>query len=263
MDLRVLGIVGKVDTRVLVYTLARALSLDGMTAIITEDGAYRRLYFGNKSKGTVSGVDISVGINIDDADGELRHSLDDSGIQYDNMIIVTNSSVPPDATGVILCKGINKSINEDVDYGGKKDDRDKDKDKEKKRGKNKKQAEVDTDINIDDDAEKPEGMASGDLICDSEIPLEDEIIVSDSIPSKMVHISFERLPKKEGLSIQLKDGFMRYIYNCEERKELMMLDNKGLNKVIADIASEPLGISKNELYTLLTRSEYITGKRIK
>lgn len=252
MDLRVLGIVGKVDTRVLVYTLARALSLDGMTAIITEDGAYRRLYFGNKSKGTVSGVDISVGINIDDADGELRHSLDDSGIQYDNMIIVTNSSVPPDATGVILCKGIDKSINEDVDYGGKKDDRDKDKDKEKKRGKNKKQAEVDTSIDTND-AEKTEG----------EISLEDEIIVPDNIPSKTVYISFERLPKKEGLSIQLKDGFMRYIYNCEERKELMMLDNKGLNKVIADIASEPLGISKNELYTLLTRSEYITGKRIK
>lgn len=252
MDLRVLGIIGKVDTRVLVYTLARALSLDGMTAIITEDGAYRRLYFGNKSKGTVSGVDISVGINIDDADGELRHSLDDSGIQYDNMIIVTNSSVPPDATGVILCKGIDKSINEDVDYGGKKDDRDKDKDKEKKRGKNKKQAEVDTSIDTND-AEKTEG----------EISLEDEIIVPDNIPSKTVYISFERLPKKEGLSIQLKDGFMRYIYNCEERKELMMLDNKGLNKVIADIASEPLGISKNELYTLLTRSEYITGKRIK
>lgn len=252
MDLRVLGIVGKVDTRVLVYTLARALSLDGMTAIITEDGAYRRLYFGNKSKGTVSGVDISVGINIDDADGELRHSLDDSGIQYDNMIIVTNSSVPPDATGVILCKGIDKSINEDVDYGGKKDDRDKDKDKEKKRGKNKKQAEVDTSIDTND-AEKTEG----------EISLEDEIIVPDNIPSKMVHISFERLPKKEGLSIQLKDGFMRYIYNCEERKELMMLDNKGLNKVIADIASEPLGISKNELYTLLTRSEYVVGKKIK
>ena len=223
-----------------------------MTAIITEDGAYRRLYFGNKSKGTVSGVDISVGINIDDADGELRHSLDDSGIQYDNMIIVTNSSVPPDATGVILCKGIDKSINEDVDYGGKKDDRDKDKDKEKKRGKNKKQAEVDTSIDTND-AEKTEG----------EISLEDEIIVPDNIPSKTVYISFERLPKKEGLSIQLKDGFMRYIYNCEERKELMMLDNKGLNKVIADIASEPLGISKNELYTLLTRSEYITGKRIK
>ena len=250
--MRVLGIVGKVDTRVLVYTLARALSLDGMTAIITEDGAYRRLYFGNKSKGTVSGVDISVGINIDDADGELRHSLDDSGIQYDNMIIVTNSSVPPDATGVILCKGIDKSINEDVDYGGKKDDRDKDKDKEKKRGKNKKQAEVDTSIDTND-AEKTEG----------EISLEDEIIVPDNIPSKTVYISFERLPKKEGLSIQLKDGFMRYIYNCEERKELMMLDNKGLNKVIADIASEPLGISKNELYTLLTRSEYVVGKKIK
>ena len=60
--MKIIAIAGKVDSRVLVYPLARAISLTGLTAVISDDGAYRRLYHGDDLKGTVSGIDISVGI---------------------------------------------------------------------------------------------------------------------------------------------------------------------------------------------------------
>ena len=58
--MKILTIVGKVDSRPLVYPLARGLSMAGLTGIVTDDGAYRRLFHGKGNMGVVNGVDIAV-----------------------------------------------------------------------------------------------------------------------------------------------------------------------------------------------------------
>ena len=97
--MRIITVLGLVDTRIIVYPLARALSLTGMTAIISEDGSYRRLYLDKGLKGTVNGVDISVGVDLDE---KLRKSLNDTGISYDNIILVTRTF--PKIYGAIICR---------------------------------------------------------------------------------------------------------------------------------------------------------------
>lgn len=105
--MKTISIVGKVDSRVIVYPLARALSLDGPTQIITDDGAYRRLYAGLESTGTINGVDISIGSLCDES---LADSLNETGIPYKYRIIVSSSYVDKDSSIIIKCKGTDKSI---------------------------------------------------------------------------------------------------------------------------------------------------------
>lgn len=105
--MKVLTVVGKVDTRALVYPLSRALSLLGLTSIITDDGAYRRLYHGDSLQGTVNGIDISVGLMVDN---ELNKSLSSSGVPYDYKIVVSSGYIPEDTTGLLICHGVDNSI---------------------------------------------------------------------------------------------------------------------------------------------------------
>ena len=220
--MRILVIAGKVDSRILVYPLARALSLAGLTAIISDDGAYRRLYLGVEDQGTVSGVDISVGHKSGD---ELKNSLNNSGVPYDNIILITTGYVPADATGVIICKGIDKSMSAVVTK------------------------EDDTNTKQLDDENEAENQ-----------PINDDPIIPEGVKSNTVYISFEAAPKKGASAISLKDTAIKYIYSCEERKELQIIVDKSFNKTLVQIASEPLGIPQAELFKLLNRKEYISGK---
>lgn len=223
--MRILVIAGKVDSRILAYPLARALSLSGLTAIIADDGSYRRLFFGNGDKGTVSGVDISVGIKFGEV---LKNSLNDSGVPYSNMILVTTGYVPPDATGVIICKGIDKSMS------------------------------APTIKEAEETADKSEAE-----LMELQKLTTDEIVVPDGLKSNTVYISFETPSKKGASAISLKDTAIKYIYSCEERKELQIIEDKGMNKILVQIASDPLGISPDELMKLLTRKEYIASGKVK
>ena len=54
---------------------------------------------------------------------------------------------------------------------------------------------------------------------------------------------------------------MAYVYNCEEKKELAMYTDKNFNKTLAKLLETTFGVTANEAFTLLTRSEYTKGKK--
>ena len=248
--MRLLTIVGKVDTRVLAYPISRALSLTGSTALISDDGAYRRLYNGEELQGTVSGVDISVGVNTDEV---LRHSLDASGVVYDNIVLVSSSYIPSDSNGVIVCHGSDRSMMGLTE-------------KEKEEMLEEERAKADEEkkhSNKKDDTESSTEEISEDTPVKSEKPaVEQDIIeIPNGIPSVEVQISYST-PSYKGLtSILLKDSFMNYIYSCEERKELMVYPDKAYNKVLAKILNTTLNIDMMEALKLLERTEYLKSNK--
>lgn len=245
--MRLLTIVGKVDTRVLSYPIARALSLQGLTALISDDGAYRRLYHGDGNKGTVSNIDISVGAN---ADENLKNSLNDSGIQYDNVVFVSSGYIPADSSGVIVCHGADRSmmgVTEQEEE--RKIEHEKKEESSKKSEKNK--GSNDTEDKVEDSSE--EVVEKGEK--------KDKIVVPDGIPSVEVQISYST-PSYKGLtSILLRDSFINYIYSCEERKEIVPYADKAYNKMLAKILNTTLNIDAIEALKLLERSEYIRGSK--
>lgn len=261
--MKILTIVGKVDSRVLAYPIARALSLNGLTAMITDDGAYRRLYHGDELTGTVSGVDISVGLK---ADEELKNSLNDSGIPYENIVFVSANHIPADSTGVILCHGIDRSMvcmsqaeEEELELKQQEEAKNIEQSKKKKSGgmfgKKKEQEK-------EEDASNTEIMNEENTV-EKEIKQEikDKIVVPDGIPFIEIQISYSSPSTKGIMAIALKDSYINYIYSCEEKKELMVYPDKGYNKSLAKIMHDTLGIEQNEALKLVERSEYLQGKK--
>lgn len=55
-----LVITGKADKRIVTYPLMRACSIAGRTSVITDDGAYKRLYAGKGNHGEIEGIKITV-----------------------------------------------------------------------------------------------------------------------------------------------------------------------------------------------------------
>lgn len=262
--MRILTIVGKVDTRVIAYPIARALSLNGLTAVITDDGAYRRLYHGEDLQGTVSGVDISVGLKTDE---ELKDSLNNSGVPYDNLVIVSSGYVPVDSTGVILCHGIDRSMvgmskaeEEELEQKLKEEEARKQAEASKKKsgsmfGKKKQQA--DTTENNEETIETQEEPKE----VEEAVQVKDKIIIPEGIPFVELQISYSAPSAKGLLAITLKDSYLNYIYSCEERKELVVYPDKNYNKSLAKLMVETLGFELNEAIKLLERSEYLPGKK--
>ena len=215
--MRLLTIVGKVDTRVLAYPISRALGLTGLTALISDDGAYRRLYNGEELQGTVSGVDISVGVNTDEV---LRHSLDASGVVYDNIVLVSSSYIPSDSNGIIVCHGSDRSmmgLTEKEKEEMLEEERAK-ADSGKKHSNKKESAEAVTEDTTEATTEAATEAATEEVNEGTSVKLEKSIIEQDiieipnGIPSVEVQISYST-PSYKGLtSILLKDSFMNYIY---------------------------------------------------
>ena len=218
--MRVITVAGKVDTRVLVYPLARALSLTGLTAIVTDDGAYRRLFKGKQLKGNVSGVDVSVGLNMDE---NLKNSLNNSGIAYDNLIVVSSNYIPKDTDSLILCHGYDNSMSQEIEEEKKEDEEEAPK---KKKGKKGVVEEPVEEIAV------PEEPKS-DVI--KEIDEDDTFEYDPTIPMVDLYISYNKPVDKYQKGILLKEGYMQYIYSCEERKVLERFTDKAVNKTITTL----------------------------
>lgn len=275
--MRVISIVGKIDTRVLAYPLARALSLNGQTAMIADDGAYRRLFHGKGDTGTVSGIDVAVTSHMDDTE---VHKLDKSGINYDNLIVVANDYIHPESTGIIVCHGLDRSmmakdeVEEDDDFIlPLKPDTEEPKDTPKPKsggllgkGKHKSKAISNEEV-ADTSADEPEGKAerggepkgaedTGDIAPEPSEPIErDQIEVPANVPYVEVQVAYAAAPKKDILGISLKEGLMGYIYTCEEQKQLGIITDKNYNGIIAKIASSVCDIDQKEFSMLLAREE--------
>ena len=284
--MRILSIVGKVDTRSIVYPLARALCLDGNTGIITDDGAYRRLYHGKGNLGNVSGIDICIVTNVND---ETIHSLDDSGIGYDNLILVSSDYLCPSATGYLICHGIDRSMlavesdDDDDDFifampvvdVNKDADSSKNSSKKTNSKKNKDNKSDDNSVNTENedavissecdnyDSDIDNNQEVEETIHDKVIRLQkenpDKIIIPDIANYTEVQIAFAAAPKRGMAGISLKEGILNYIYNCEETKEFTPIADKTYNTNLAKMLAKPLDMNPNDLFNLLSREEG-TGK---
>ena len=247
--MRVITVAGKVDTRVLVYPLARALSLTGLTAIVTDDGAYRRLFKGKQLIGNVSGVDVSVGLNMDKS---LKNSLNKSGIAYDNLIVVSSNYIPEDTDALILCHGYDNSMSQLLEDEKKEEE---EAPAPKKKGR-KGQADE-----IEEAPQVAEPVFTSDVI--QEIDEDDTFEYKEGLPMVDLYISYNKPVDKYQKGILLKEGYMQYIYSCEERKCLDRFTDKAVNKMLAGLVAPALNMDAKELAQLFDRAEYSNSSKVK
>lgn len=233
----ILTFVGKVDTRSIVYPLARALSLQGLVAVVTDDGAYRRLYKGIDNEGHVSGVDIYTDIEINE---NTFDRLTESGISYDTIIVVSRNYVHKKSDSVIVCHGVDESMTRVIEE--EHEEQENTEKKPKKKFGRKKNTEV-----IEEKQVRPSIKI-----------IEDEI--EPDIPEKAtteeIFVSFMNPSNKQSKGLLLREGYIQYVYSCEERKELSVIPDKTLNKLLAELLSKAVKIDAKELVKLLSSSEY-------
>lgn len=261
--MRKLAVIGNVDTRCIVYPIARALGLDSLTAVITDDGAYRRLYHGYEDKGTVSGVDVIIGSKVDDALVDLTK---ESGVPYDTLITVSTNYIPSDVDGVIICHGADRSI-----IG--KTAAEEEAEAEAKAEKERLEAEAQREEAKKNKGKKPVELSEEEKKAQeekelAEVQLEelkkaqekaDAVPVPDNAKSTEVFISFATSSTKVPFNIILKESALSYVYGCEERKELPVYPDKVYNKTLATMLSKVLEVEANDMFKLLERSEYLAG----
>ncbi len=107
-------LLGKVDKRIIVYPIARALSIIGNVLISADDGAYSRLYNGNSNLGSVGKTDIIVDPYFSEHN---INAVDGSGIVYDYRLVVSNNTLPDHYDSVIECKGVDRQFFKQLDTG--------------------------------------------------------------------------------------------------------------------------------------------------
>lgn len=281
--MKILSIVGKSDTRVVAYPLIRALSLAGQVGVITDDGCFRRLYQGHNVIGTVNGIDIAVCGRVNDT---FMKVLDNTGINYDYLVVVSGDYVPDNADGVLACHGLDRSmmavdddentvdedfliiervLREQKEAKAAADNQSNNSEsthKKNGRGKKVETEAVETDssapeelnesIESDNKAAEVESLRQKLLEMQRENP--DRIVVRNHNFAEL-QIAYAAVPKKGIAGISLKDGYTKYVYSCEEEKRLSVQSDKVLNETIAKTVSPLIGIDKAELLTLLTRDE--------
>ena len=256
--MKILTLAGKVDTRAVAYPLARALSLMGLTAVVTDDGAYRRLYKGQELKGNVSGVDISVGLKMD---ADLRNSLNKSGLAYDYMLVVSSNYIPEDTDAVLLCHGVDDSMMQVIEEEKPVVEEEETPKKKTKKGKGdedtvEEQSE-EFGLSLAKDEDKME------LTEDKEVDVDDTFEFDESKPYEDIYISYNKPLDKYAKGILLKDGLIQYIYRCEEMKQLLPFEDKTMCNTYANMVSKLLGMEAKELALFFGKQEYVNSKKVK
>ena len=243
----ILTLAGKVDTRCIIYPLARALSLKGLVAVVTDDGAYRRLYKGNESTGNISGIDIYSDIEITE---ELIQKVKESGVNYDTIIVASRSYIPSETDSVLICHGVDDSMTQKIEEETDEEKQERIKREEKKQAKlnKKKGIQVESQISLSKSNQEQENNSIADK--------DDTFDIPSGVKQLDIFISYMKPIDKYKKGILLRDGYIQYIYSCEERKSLDRIPDKGLNKLIANIVAELLNTTPKELLQLLTTLEY-------
>ena len=257
--MKILTLAGKVDTRAVAYPLARALSLMGLTAVVTDDGAYRRLYKGQKLKGNVSGVDISVGLSMN---ADLKNSLNKSGLNYDYMLVVSSNYIPEDTDAVLLCHGVDDSMMQVMEDEKPAVEEEEEAPKKKaKKGKNE-------DEQVEEQSEEfglslAKDEVKDDIVEDKEVDVDDTFDFDESKPYEDIYISYNKPLDKYAKGILLKDGLINYIYSCEEKKQLLPFEDKTMCKQYATMVAKLLDMDANELALFFGKQEYVNSKKVK
>lgn len=272
--MRVITIVGKVDTRVIAYPIARALAMGGQTCILSEDAAYKRLYYGTGSDGNVNGIDIKV---RQDIDIDQIVDADRGYMAYDNLIVVSNNFISKNTDGLIVCKGVNKSIQAKIEDEKEDDDEHKKEKKPKKsfgsKGKKGDTEEVNQAEQLEtkeadqaDQADSKDGVnlekEQAEVKVKQEVT-EDTFEIPHGIPCVECYISYDNPPDKGDYRIALRDGLLKYVHQAEENKRIEVYEDKKFNKEIAKVFSQVVGLGEKEFMALLSRGENTPVKKIK
>ena len=284
--MKILAVVGKIDSRMLVYPLMRALSMSGLTGVITDDGAYRRLYPGKELIGSVSGVDIGVCSRVNE---ENLGMLKATGLDYDYLIVVSSDYLPENADGIIVCHGLDRTVvgvsqeeeeddfilpymeneKKEAEAKNKEDDSKKSKAKKGKAQKSdetaddgKKESEATDNSKVEDEVKTSEPIVETEhekmLRLQEENP--DKIMIPQDKPFTEVQIAYAAAPKKSNiLAISIKDGLTNYVYTAEEQKKIGIIQDKALNSVIVKAAAKPLGLEDKELMLLMSKEEGLSA----
>lgn len=104
--MRIVALTGTVDKRMLVYPIARALSIESNVCIVSDNGAYRRLFSERGNEGMLGRVKIVVDIYED----SMLPRLDEVGIGFDYLLVDSSFEVPTDSDYIIYCRGVNRSL---------------------------------------------------------------------------------------------------------------------------------------------------------
>lgn len=111
----ILAIVGKTDKRILAYPLMKTCGLMGNTCVITDDGAYRRLYHGMEDTGFINDVEINIVKGINNGTAEILETQK-ANEDFDYLIYLTEAFVPPGAGKVVgLCSPSRTFCGEDLE----------------------------------------------------------------------------------------------------------------------------------------------------
>ena len=102
-----ISIVGNVDKRIVAIPLARGLSIDGKTAIITDDSSYKRLYSEDTNVGTIDGIDIVIDYEINENSIDV---LKETHEAYKHYVFVSNSYINKNSDLTILCRGRDRGM---------------------------------------------------------------------------------------------------------------------------------------------------------
>jgi len=103
----IISIIGNIDKRIVAIPLARGLSIDGKTAIITDDTSYRRLYKNGENLGSIDGLNILIDYDINENSIE---KLSETYETHKHFVFVSDNFIHKESNVVILCKGRDRSL---------------------------------------------------------------------------------------------------------------------------------------------------------
>ena len=101
-----LTVAGKADSRPIVYPALYMLKAFGRVAVVSDDGAYRRLYHGYGDSGEVSGVEVFV--HTDSNTENLLNWVNRFAPDY--LVCVTNGKVPVSTTHLLVLTGYDRTF---------------------------------------------------------------------------------------------------------------------------------------------------------
>lgn len=103
----IISIIGNVDKRVVAYPLMRALAIQGRTAVITDDGSFKRLYLQDGNTGKVSNIDIII---ENELTKNSEDKLDKKSEHIENILFISNNFVHSKSDRTIIVRGRDKSM---------------------------------------------------------------------------------------------------------------------------------------------------------
>jgi hypothetical protein len=194
----------------------------GETAVMTDDGAYRRLYHGYGDSGEVSGVSVYICPRLEDG-AALATELSNTGVEF--LVCVACGRVPQFTTHLLVVTGYDRTF--DAGNAHTKDD-----------------------------------LAKGAVVntVESDRVMAPLGLPADNI--KEVIASVSPVKSKSVLSVCLKDGLLAHAAKCEEYKALLKHDSSDFVGVLTRVLCPSIVPNSAEITKIFgVKNSIIPAKR--